>query len=313
MDGDSANLDKNFQSSWTAPSDQFRDLIRHIRPMVTVSHPSDKELPGVIEILDDDDDDGDEVAFAPSNPRKRAAPSPCESPTQRPRVNDTPVPFSLPAARPNGNAIVQTPSTGQTMKCENGRETDLMASPAPRAVNPRQNPFAGTPFEKHARLGKGFIDLAGIRSFITNHTRAGIPSLVNHKAYDELCMLAVYPWKQPLEVFIDQTTVMLRHQLDAILDKNLGHYKQTELYKAAESYLHEFLDERVVEQRKSLEELYRLETYKTFTVNRASINEHEATELQSLKLIRKSVRAICYVERQMRLDQKRKLPSGLTS
>jgi hypothetical protein len=172
--------------------------------------------------------------------------------------------------------------------------------------------FTKVPFEKHTHLGKGFVDLAGIRTFIADHVRPGLPGLVNVQTYNEVCRLSVHPWNLPLEVFIDHTLSMLRVQLDAILRKNLGMYERTELFRAAQQHLYEFIDEHADEQRQSLKELYKLETYKSFTVNRASISEHEARELQNLKAARKNVRAKAFVERQIKMGQKKKLPAEMT-
>ena len=320
MDGDSStNASNTFQSSWTTLSDQFRDLILHVRPMIIVSHPTDKQAPSGIEciVLDDDDEDGDEVASTTVNARKRPAGFTDHRQAQRQRVNDTPVPFAIPTlARSHANPTISTPQTGRTMKPENESIASSTPrpspAPSPRSVGNKPNPFAGTPFENNADIGKGFIGLDGIRSFIHQHTRTGMPGLVNHKTYDELCMLAINPWSRPLEVFKDHTLAMLRAQLEFILEKNLGHYSQTELYKKARRILEEFVDVHELEQQKSLDELYKLETYRSFSVNCSSITEHEARELKGLKLARKRVRAIAYVETQMENGQMKKLAPDLT-
>lgn len=306
MDGDSSN---GFQSSWTNLSDQFRDLILHIKPMITVAHPSDKEMPDVIEILDDEESNSSEV---PSTPGARKRHDPFEgSHAHRSRANNTPVAFAIPIASVNGTPTIHTPQRFNGMKRENGPErssTPSVASP----LTQRPGPFTHSVFAQHAGIGRRFIDLDGIRDFIRQHIRTGIPGLVNHGTYNELCMLAVNPWKGPLETFMKETHEMIRVQLEAILQQNLGQYQQTELFKTSQRFLKEFIDEHEAEQHKDLVGLYHLEAYKSFTVNRAAINEHQARELAALQTARKIIRATVYVERQMRLGQMKKLPADLS-
>ena len=321
MDGESStNSSNTFLSSWTTLSDQFRDLILHVRPLITVSHHSDKEVqfqaPAGVEYIEipDNDDEDREAASTPENVRKRANGHFEESQVHRQRLNDTAVPFALSSgARSNGNSPITIPQTNR-MKRENG----IAASPTPqltpisKSLGNKPNPFAGTPFETFAGIGKGFIGLDGIRSCIRQHTKTGTPGLVDRKTYNELCMLAVDPWRGPLQVFKDETLSMLRGQLEFILEKNLGHYRQTALYKQAQRILEKFIDDHALEQQKSLEDLYKLETCELFTVNRASINENHAKDLSALRLARKRVRAAAYIESQMRNGQMKKLGTDLT-
>lgn len=171
----------------------------------------------------------------------------------------------------------------------------------------RNNPFANSPFEKYAFLGRGFVDLAGIRTYIANHSYVGKPGLVNDKTPNEICLQSVNPWKLPLEGFMDETHEVLRKQITAILDKNLGVYKQTELYRAAMHHIHSFIDNHMEEQRKSLLELYRLETYELFTVNQASFLEQRARELKLLIDTRDIIRATAFSERQIKSGRMPKL------
>jgi hypothetical protein len=66
------------------------------------------------------------------------------------------------------------------------------------------------------------------------------------------------------------------------------------------------------EQRKCLKELFDLETYRSFTINRDRISENQATELLNLVQIRRSVRARAFVENQIKLGEKRRLLTEMT-
>jgi hypothetical protein len=182
-----------------------------------------------------------------------------------------------------------------------------MQAPPLRLPASNRNQFAGTPFQSVENLGKGFTNLTEISKTILSNTRPGLPGLVNIKTYNDLCLQSVASWKFPLEIFINETLRMLRQQLENILKKRLGVYEQTQLYRTAGTYLQKFLDGHMEEQRKCLKELIELETYRSFTINRAAILENNANELRNLQQIRRSVRARAFVEKQIRLGQKKRL------
>jgi hypothetical protein len=175
-----------------------------------------------------------------------------------------------------------------------------------------RNQFTGTPFQSVENLGKGFTNLSEISKTILSNTRPGLPGLVNIKTYNDLCLQSVASWKFPLEIFINETLHMLRQQLENILKKRMGVYEQTQLYRVAGAHLQKFLDNQMEEQRKCLKELFELETYRSFTINRTAILENQATELRSLQQIRRIVRARAFVEKQVRLGQKKRLPVEMT-
>lgn len=299
VNGDLFGLATSFQNDWTTLCDQFRDLILHIKPKVTVSHESDHATE-VIDIISDDDEPSQ-----PSTPsRKRPSgneQAQLQSPSQRQRTSQSPHPQ---------HRVIQTPPTG--LKRENG----LMQAPPPpllgRSTASRRSQFAGTAWQSVENLGKGFTNLAEISRTILSTTRPGLPGLVNPKTYNDLCLQSVASWKFPLDIFINQTLRMLRQQLENILKKRLGVYEQTQLYHAAGTYLHKFLDDHMEEQRKCLNELFELETYRSFTVNRAAIFENQASELRNLQQIRRTVRARAFVEKQIRLGQKKRLLMEMT-
>jgi hypothetical protein len=293
VNGDLFNQDESFQSEWTTLCDQFRDLILHIKPKVTVSHESDHATE-VIDIISDDDEPSQ-----PGTPRKRPGGNDqAQSPAQRQRTSQS------PHAQ---HRVIQTSPTG--MKRESGLGL-MQAPPLPNRPMPnsRRNPFTGTPFQTVEHLGKGFTTLTEIGKTILSNVRPGLPGLVNIKTYNDLCLQSVTPWRFPLEIFINQTLRMLRQQFENILKKRLGVYEQTQLYRAAGTYLENFLDSHITEQRKSLNELFELETYRSFTVNRAAIVENKENELRNLQQIRRSVRARAFVDKQIRLGQKKRLP-----
>ncbi|KAE9380651.1 hypothetical protein N431DRAFT_325544 [Stipitochalara longipes BDJ] len=286
--------EESFQSNWTTLCYQFRELILHIKPKVIVTHESDHAME-VIDIVSDDDEPS-----APSTPRKHRQNEheQTQSPAQRQRTSQSPH---------TQFRVIHTPSTG--MKRENGL---MQAPPVPntfgRPPNSRRSQFAGTPFQSVENLGKGFTTLTEISKTILSDLRPGLPGIVDPKTYNDLCLQAVAPWKYPLEIFINETMKMLRYQLGNILKKRLGVYEQTQLYRAAGTYLETFLDNHVAEQRKSLNELIELENYRLFTVNSAAVSENREIELRALQQTRRSVRARAFVDKQIRLGQEKRPP-----
>jgi hypothetical protein len=294
VNGDLFNDVTSFQKDWTTLCNQFRDLILHIKPRVTVSHESD-HVTEVIELISDDDEPSQ-----PSTPRKRPSPGNEQSQSaQRQRMSQSPH---------SQHRVIQTPPNG--MKRENGL---MQAPPLPsRGPNFRRNPFSGTPFQSVEHLGKGFTTLTEISKTIISHTRPGVPGLVNIKTFNDLSLMSVAPWKFPLEIFINETLRMLRLQLENILKKRLGFYEQTQLYRAAGTYLEKFLDTHVEEQRKCLKELFELETHRMFTVNSTAISENKENELRGLQATRRNVRAKAYVDKQIRLGREKRISPELS-
>jgi len=294
--------EESFQSNWTTLCHQFRDLILHIKPRVTVTHESDHAAE-VIDLMSDD-----EQLSQPSTPRhKRPSDEQIQSPTpQRPRFSQSQSPHS------QQSRVVHTPQTG--IKREHGlMQAPPVPSPLGRSNNRRgQTFFASTPFYSVENLGKGFTTLTDISKTILSDLRPGLPGIVDTKTYNDLCLQAVAPWKLPLEIFIDETRRLLRYQLGNILKKRLGVYEQTQLYRAAATYLDKFLDNHVAEQRKSLNELRELENYRLFTINDTAVSENRASELRALQQTRRSVRARAFVEKQIRLGQKKRLPADMS-
>jgi hypothetical protein len=313
MDGAADHALLNFKSAWTALADQFRSLILHIKPGVALNHPSDKELPETeyINLLSDDDDD-DGFSSPVQNNRKRRPLSTLQSQAKRPHLNDTAVPIA-PSLQPS--RIIYTPSNGHSMKREDGQSQSQAPRPSvppTRLVDPKSYPFHGSPFQQFSNLGKGFMTLESLREEISKHNNSDLPGIVNGKLYDRQCLQSVTPWRQPLEAFFMKTISMLRDQLDEALCIHLGKFQQTELYNSAQRHLHAFLDKYVVEQRFALNELYELETYRPFTINKDSIRDYEVKELKSIHDTRKIQRAQGIFIRRLKSGQEKKLDEGLT-
>lgn len=299
MNGDSVDIMTTFQSDWSGLADQFRDLILHIKPGVTVSHASDNISKDTTEHSDDEDDEP-QVLYS----RKRPAPDGDRQ--QLPRKNArtesvTPVPQTPRSGRGD-----YYPHSRSALKQE-AASTYGPPIPSPQLLRfkPGDERFVNTPFVKLTGLGKRAYTLDGIRQTIANHTRPGLSSLPNEKTHNELCMLAVDTWETPLEVFGQATFDLVRKQIETILYKRLEKYAQTELFRAAKAELTKFMDEHENEQQKVMQDIFQMERYKIFTVNKAAMNANKQNEYQLLQKARRATRAKAVAQRKMRSDPKK--------
>lgn len=301
MDGDSIDMTTTFQSDWSGLADQFRDLIIHIKPTVTVSHVSDQIKHDIIEITDDDEED----ESVPLRGRKRlAADDQQQAPRKNMRVDST-----TPTPQ---HSRFASPQSDTTLKREGGQ---MYPPPVPapqfKRAKAGDNPFLGTPFAKFADLGKGYITIETIRKTINNHVRPGLPGLFNTKTHNQLCLQAVEKWRTPLVVFLDETFKKVKQELHGILHKHLGKYEQTQLFRTAKAQLDGFINTHMDQQREVAEDLFKMELYKSFTINRAAIFDNEAKEYAKLKAARRNSRAKQWVLHEQRTDPKKKFPADL--
>lgn len=288
MEGEST---EGFTNQWTTLADHFMSLIHEIKPMIIVNHPSDRLVPEVINIDSDDEDNESIVAFNEAG--KRMYPYGTPGPAKRQRVHPTPDP--------------ETPTRPPVKREGYDMGPPSIASSSMSRMTPcrKPNAFTGTVFEDFADLGRGFISLSGIQTYIKKYVRPGLPGLVSPKTYNYLCTLAIRVWKQPLDAFFNRTIEIVRRQLGEILNEHLGVYKQTELFRAAQRPLNEFIAGYAKEQRAKLAELYELEFYKSFTVNRDAIDKHKEKELDGLMLARRKVRAREWIKKQASIEPKK--------
>lgn len=294
---DDGYLTPSFQkTSWRELTHQFRDVVLAIKPKIGMKHDSDSPQSNVVDLISDD-----EESIASSTPMSRKRPlasdPDMEHQRQRQRLSESP---TFRVSQYNGNG----------MKRENGL---MQAPPTPRFGRSAKNDrFANTPFRAFSNLGSGFSSLSGIRQYINKHSNIGHPAVVDIRTYNELILQSVNPWNDVLKVFIEETFTMVQKQVFSILHKHLGMYEQTELYKAASRHLNDFLAKYQDEQRKSLQYLYDLEHYNSFTMNKPSVDNFEAKELELLKASRRLARATAFVEHQIRVDPKKKFPADIS-
>ncbi|KAH8816037.1 P-loop containing nucleoside triphosphate hydrolase protein, partial [Xylogone sp. PMI_703] len=291
LDGSSQDYGGRFQSDWNTLCIQFRDAVTQMRPGCVCSHPSDLEFE--IINLDDDEDDidagrRDSLNTSP-NKRQSDADTP-NSASKRARTNDAGIPMRSSA----------TPGPGAAVKNENrGQYT----SPPPLYRRPQSSVI--NPFDKpYLRSGKGAMSLADIRACIARHSRTGAPTVVNLKVMEEYSIQSVHSWDKPLETLIDHTLLMLRAHVSDILQRTLGQYRETDLYKSSEQFIRELIDEEEREQRADLREFYETECHQLFTINDEVHELYKAKELNVLMSQRRIRRVQCEVDKRIRLGKK---------
>lgn len=290
LDGTSVDYGAKFQSDWNTLCVQFRDAIAQMRPGCICSHPSDVEFE--IINLDEDEEEMERLEVTPNvSPNKRASDSDShQSSSKKARTNDGAIPMrSTP-----------TPSVPPSVKNETRGN---YSSPPP--LYRRNQTMVTNPFDKPYLLsGKGAMSLEDIRSSIARHSRTGAPTVVNLKVMEEYSMVSICPWDKPLSTLIDHTLMMLRGHVNEILNKILGQYKETGLYKLSDRFIKGFIDEEEKEQRIALQEFYETERHQLFTINDDVHEMYRTKELKTLMAQRRIRRVKCELDKRIRGGKK---------
>jgi hypothetical protein len=283
-----------FQSSWAKLCTHFRATLMETKPKIIVTDPSDLVLPEVINIDDDVDDDIEcSMSDSQSAGRKRMneeTPTPSD---KRPRFDPR---------IPQHDGTNGAPRVNGT----NGLPHRTGSPNVPRTPTPRKPVLdeEPNPFARHLAAGKTISSIGEIRTRIIEHSRTGVPGIVNEEVHSKMCMESVAPWAGPLEQMVDETLKMLREQADQILHNVLSKWQQTQLFKQSRQHLSTFFDEFEKAQRADAEALYDLETYKLFTVNTLAWENYREEEGAILRRARKAVRARAYVNKEITMRRR---------
>lgn len=284
-----------------------------MKPMITITDPSDM-IPH--EVVNIDDDDVSVVSDnTPTNTIRKRANEETPSPSEK-RAKPDPGSFSDGRAPPSF-VLDSFSSWGSPRKngVVNGTQTTNGSQSLPhRLATPSIDPSGQAnrtaveevpnPFAKYLNAGQKFATISEIRGVIAKYSRTGVPNIVNDQVHNELCMLSVTSWEMPLEMMIDITLKMLREQADAILFSVLSKWQQTQLFKQSQAHLSTFFNEFEQTQRAAATELYNLETYKLFTVNESAFETYSQQELRVLSRAREQRRAKAYVDKKAQQERK---------
>ncbi|KAF9880583.1 dynamin family protein [Colletotrichum karsti] len=253
---------RDFSANYGALSDAFRDCILHMKPKFILKDRSD--IP-VLEISDDEDD---AAGVATPGNRKRGAQTQGSASVKRSRPTVNGGSFSV---------AVKTEDNGSTPSTPTHR----------RPVPP--SPLA-PPFQQYVKYGAGFRTLRKINEDIRAKTKAGMPSIVPDEVYEDLCKEAVKAWNQPMATFLQETMTRLQKIVDYVLDQAFGSLKKRLIFKESRNYMNQFLEERRAEALAFLEDVYRMETFQLFTVNKKAFEEYERAESRMLTRYRHVMR-----------------------
>ncbi|OLN87080.1 Interferon-induced GTP-binding protein Mx [Colletotrichum chlorophyti] len=253
---------RDFSANYGSLSDSFRDCILHMKPKFTLKDQSD--IP-VLEISDDDD----ESAVTPSN-RKRGANG------QQGHVNT-----KRPRPSVNGGSF-----TAASIKSEDGSSTPSTPS---RRKPPPPLPLAPA-FRRYLAYGAKFRTLAQIRQDIRAKTKAGMPNIVPDEVYEDLCKEAVKAWNEPTGTFLEEIMGRLHKIIEYALEQALGSLKKRQVFKKSKELMAKFLMERRREASEFLEEIYAMETFQLFTINKKAFEDYERSESRVLQRYRHVMR-----------------------
>ncbi|KAF4832207.1 Interferon-induced GTP-binding protein Mx3 [Colletotrichum siamense] len=254
---------REFSSNYGGLSEAFRDCVLQMKPKFILKDQSDVPI---LEISDDEDDSTSTVT--PSN-RKRGANGQGNASAKRPR----------PSVNGGG-------SFSAAIKTEDGGSTPSTPSRR-RPIPPSQLAPA---FQQYARCGAGFRTLRQISEDIRAKTKAGRPSIVPDEVYEDLCKQAVKAWNQPMATFLQETMTRLQSIVNYALDQAFGSLKRRLIFKESKNLMAQFLEERRAEALEFLNDIYAMETFQLFTVNKKAFEEYERSELRVLTRYRHVMR-----------------------
>ncbi|TGO39050.1 hypothetical protein BHYA_0061g00050 [Botrytis hyacinthi] len=278
--------DTTFHGNWTKLSHNFHKLLLHIKPTIICSHPSDTYQIPVINVDDSDEEESGTFPAPDTSGKKRKYP------------NITKDQSFEQDGRDSGNV---TPVSKLRFKSE---------TPNPRTPRPihnargLSNKFKGTIFENHADLGRGFASIGDIQKEMLNSS-LGLPKIVDPRIHQAYCRKAVSVWKGPYTDLLSAVTKLLRSAVHTIVEKNLGIYQQTILYKDSRMFIDRWIDDLCKQQLSAIENLYQTEIFRPFTLLGDAINENKKVELEKLQQCRHKHRASCFVDKQLSLGLKK--------
>jgi len=255
---------KDFSAEYGRLSEAFRDCILLGKPKFVLKDKSD------IPVLEISDEESDISVHSPTPKRGRGGMAPPVGPPSK-------------RARANGN---QTPSTTTRFKTEDATTPNSSFSvPAtPSAATPRRahGPQLVEPFMKYRTMGRGFRTLRQIYEDIRAQTKAGMPNVVSQEVYDDLCVLSVKPWDEPMKMFLGSAMGLLRRHIDAAMLEAFGMLKERLVVKESQEHMNSFLDGLQKASLDFLNNLYMMESHGLFTNDRESLARYEAAERRHL-------------------------------
>lgn len=262
-----------FSTSFTSLTNDFRNCLLGMKPEFTLTHPGDSNGQSII--IDDSDSD-DAASTVTNTPTKRRAMAPPVTPSKRPRISGTPNPGSFNGA----------------IKAEDERNS---VPPTPTNVAQRTGAQFPDPFAQFTSVGSKFRTIQQVREDINRKSRVGLPGIITEEVYIDMCREATQPWDGPMKAFLDQVMRVLNELLNSALADSFERLNKRLIYQECQKILKEYLGERGRETLASLNDVYKLETHRLFTVNQEALSRYKKDELIFLTRYRHQLRlkALC--------------------
>ncbi|TDZ39060.1 Interferon-induced GTP-binding protein Mx3 [Colletotrichum spinosum] len=254
---------RQFSSNYGILADHFCECILQMKPKFILKDKSD--VP-VLEISDDEDDS---ASVTPSNRKRNGVHGQPSASAKRPR----------PAI--NGGSF-----SASNIKMEDGGS----APSTPSRRRPMQQTQLAPPFHQYANYGASFRTLRQISDDIKAKTKAGMPSIVPDEVYEELCKQSVKAWNQPVATFLRETMTRLQKIVDFALDQAFASLKKRLIFKESKAHMNYFLEERRGEALSFLGDIYAMETFQLFTINKKAFADYERSESRVLTRYRHVMR-----------------------
>lgn len=289
----------DFLSAWGQLSVDFAYAIQEMKPKFIFTDPSDGPRTRVIN-LDGSDDESVLTTNSPSTARKRSTPFPSTPNAKRQMFS------SKDSGSPYHRGFMPASANGS----QNGLKEEDRAGPAgPMSTQSkldrrRRTKARETPFDEYLSAGSHFMSIADIRDVISKYKRPGHPDNVTDAAREDICLQCIRSWDGPVQKLADRAFAILRTAMMEALNKTVGIFRNTDLFRESKRQIRSWLQMHQNEQMTFLNSFWDLENYKLFTLNEDAFGMYKAEELKLLQARRREHRIQCYITKHENMEGK---------
>lgn len=183
----------------------------------------------------------------------------------------------------------------ELVQCTPKRKAGDLVAPTGREKAPKDSGYHTAQFNDFISPAKVFT-WEGIRDINKDSAIAGLPQQINPKAVDCMNQLSVLHWKDPMAVFINASHQLVKDKLLYELERVFVQYTQTSLFRELEKIIKSYLRKLRIEHHAHVEELYKIECEKPFTMASSALRQATVNAQQHLEQRRFEARANYYLD-----------------
>lgn len=247
--------------------EKFRNCLLGMKPKFILIDKTDSPPPPV-EVISDDSDNSHTTSITTA----------VNTPSKRRHIT---VP-TTPAKR----AKTEMPGSGRLVKPESSFR---MPSPSPSVSAPTNNT---EPFTHFYKINRGFRTLAQVRQEMREKAVAGMPQRIADKVYEELALEAIRPWKDPMNLFLEQVMHLLDERLKGDLSDAFVDLRKRLVFNESKKHVKAFLRGHLETTKTYCDQVYKNETARLFTLNEAAFEQEQEGEMILLTRFRHMKRMV---------------------